>query len=657
MRNGQLCILIFSIFKNAAFVADADKGYLNFSTNATEALTDINGIFNSTETGDNATTLLPGRSETSPTVVESSDSTVSNEATGVTETVPRSLSPADDSSKTPVSTGTPPTAVPTAPPWRPLPVSGLLPPAVTDVSSVCPCNVLQDRCDINCCCDPDCGAETALFTSCSVQLIITDKQMCSLDSARYSLSAAGDGPARVQASVQQEANADTFCIHTANYEEGLSFGNVEVPTNGNFAGLFQRFVGFYFSLNPPPPDKEESHTGPGYMYGDTIQTEDETRRRSIFRLPAPAGTAHCSDANPAAFLTDQSTQCIRSFALVRDCATLSALSLQRYAGFSVLSMKNDGSNAVAMETSSISLQSLEGTRTLLGPSDGSLYSPVLLERPGSAETAVCNNVVLQVRYRVTYSDAGTIVGCSASFVLGAVNSSMLPIQQDFQIVFVQDSAAEIPFPSSGNPGYVVGLPLVAGSRIADGIVQSTNKKGSLTLLKSSASQDCLAESLPRSPVLFGVNMVSGCTLRLEDAGNCSVVSEVLLKVLRGQEVPQYVASFGNSQPQMVMDWVPIKTQTTPTLTQGCTIPLSRDIEVSWTKYGSLVNPQAQIVNVTEVIRSSSSSSLQSLTGGNRIVSISTSVTFVDVSAPPQPGYRAPPSIDAKLPFDFFFPFV
>ncbi|XP_048874665.1 tectonic-1 [Brienomyrus brachyistius] len=654
MRNGLLCILIFCIFKNAAFVADADKGYFNFSTNATEALTDINGIFNSTETGDNATTVLPARPETSPTDVESSVNTVSNEATGVTETVPRNLSPADDSSKASVSTGTPPTAVPTAPPGRPLPVSGSLPPAVTDVSSVCPCNVLQDRCDINCCCDPDCGEEAALFTSCSVELIITDKRMCRLETARYSLIAAEDGPARVQASIEQETNANIFCIHSANYEEGLSFGNIEVPTNGNFAGLFQRFVGFFFSSNPPPPDKQASRTGPGYTYGDTIQTEDEARRRTVFCLPAPAGTAHCSDANPAAFLTDQSTQCIRSFALVRDCATLPALSLQRYAGFSVLSMKNDGSNVVAVETSSISLQSLEGTRTLLGPSDGSLYSPVLLERPGSAETAVCNNVVLQVRYVVTYSEAGTILGCSASFVLGAVNSSMLPIQQDFEIVFVQDSAAEIAFPSSGNPGYVVGLPLVAGSRTADGIVQSTNTKGSLTLLKSSASQDCLAEPLPRSPIVFGLSMVSGCTLRLEDAGNCSVVSEVLLKVLRGQEFPQYVASFGNSQPQMVTDWVPIKTQTTPTLMQGCTIPVSRDIEVSWTKYGSLVNPQAHIVNVTEVIRSSSS---LSLTGGNRVALISTSVTFVDVSAPPQPGYRAPPTIDAKLPFDFFFPFV
>jgi len=33
----------------------------------------------------------------------------------------------------------------------------------------------------------------------------------------------------------------------------------------------------------------------------------------------------------------------------------------------------------------------------------------------------------------------------------------------------------------------------------------------------------------------------------------------------------------------------------------CQIPVSLEIEVKWTKYGSLVNPQARIVNVTATI--------------------------------------------------------
>lgn len=50
-------------------------------------------------------------------------------------------------------------------------------------------------------------------------------------------------------------------------------------------------------------------------------------------------------------------------------------------------------------------------------------------------------------------------------------------------------------------------------------------------------------------------------------------------------------------------------------------------------------------------------SLQPLPGPERTVVISTAVTFVDVSAPAEAGFRAPPTINARLPFSFFFPFV
>lgn len=51
------------------------------------------------------------------------------------------------------------------------------------------------------------------------------------------------------------------------------------------------------------------------------------------------------------------------------------------------------------------------------------------------------------------------------------------------------------------------------------------------------------------------------------------------------------------------------------------------------------------------------SSLQTNSGSERTVLISTAVTFVDASAPAEAGFRARPTINAKLPFNFFFPFV
>lgn len=49
--------------------------------------------------------------------------------------------------------------------------------------------------------------------------------------------------------------------------------------------------------------------------------------------------------------------------------------------------------------------------------------------------------------------------------------------------------------------------------------------------------------------------------------------------------------------------------------------------------------------------------LQTRSGKDRTIVISTAVTFVDVSAPAEAGFRAPPTINAKLPLNFFFPFV
>ncbi|CAH2283777.1 tectonic-1 isoform X2 [Pelobates cultripes] len=146
-------------------------------------------------------------------------------------------------------------------------------------------------------------------------------------------------------------------------------------------------------------------------------------------------------------------------------------------------------------------------------------------------------------------------------------------------------------------------------------------------------------------------------LSYSETAFCQLAADVVLNVLRDQQFPQYVASFGNSQPQNVLDWVPIVdvTALTPTEVNTCKMPVSLELEVRWTKYGSLVNPQAQIVNVTQKITYNAIPT--AFLGSEKLVQIFCSVTFVDVSASAEPGYKAQPTFDAKLPFDFFYPFV
>ncbi|CAM4662755.1 tectonic-1 isoform X2 [Caretta caretta] len=522
-------------------------------------------------------------------------------------------SPAPESSPPPPETPAPPAASPAAAATAAA-RAGPGPAPVTDVATLCVCDLSVAQCDVNCCCDPDCSAaDFSLFTTCSVHIVTGDSQLCTQEAAIYSINVAAHPPERIFKLVDQN-NPSIFCIHATNYKQALSFIPPEMPTSQNFDSLLKQFEGVTFSaesdvlLNTELDAQNFSDTNETarYEYGVPIQTAD-----AFLRLPAPLVSSQCSDANPAGFLVNQAVKCSRMIN-VGNCNTTQALSMLFYTNSSILAVPKS-SQLVNVTVQAITVQSLSGTRTLLNSSD-------VLLLPKNLDNQVCINVVLGVSYSITYTNAGEITDAAVSFVLGTINTKMLPIQQSFEITFTQ----------------------------------STNTHGQLTVLQSSSNQDCLAVEGVRTPVLFGYNMISGCKLRITASTECQLLANIILNVLKGQNFPEYVASFGNSQAQDVLDWVPI-THIQSSEQSLCQIPVSFEIEVKWTKYGSLINPQAKIVNVSATVITTILA--QTHFGSERTIQIASSVTFIDVSTPAEPGYKAPPTIDAKLPFDFFFPFV
>ncbi|NXX57226.1 TECT1 protein, partial [Scopus umbretta] len=531
------------------------------------------------------------------------------------------------------------------------------PAPVTDVAKLCVCDLLVAQCDVNCCCDPDCSAaDFSLFTTCSVPIVTGDSRLCSQKAAIYSLDVEANPPERIFQLIDQ-VNPSVFCIHATNYKQALSFSSPEMPTSENFDQLLKQFGSASFSAEPDswnmntdaqnPSDVNETYR---YEYGVPVQTVD-----AFLRLPSPVVSSWCSDANPAGFLVNQATKCIRSVN-VEKCGNIQAVSMLFYINSSILAV-----SMVNITVQSIIVQSQNGMRTLLNGSDV-LRLPMILDE-------LCINIVLGVSYHITYTDTGEITEAAASFVLGAINKEALSIQQSFEISFTQVNTK--PVPLSGNPGYVVGLPIRAGFRplgypfpveiLFAALTLNTNKYSQFTILQSTSNQDCLAAQGARTPILFGYNMISGCKLRITAAVKCQHLTQTLLDLLKGQSFPEYVASFGNSQAQDVLDWVPVtllhisEQRIYNTFQSSCQIPVSLEIEVKWTKYGSLVNPQARIVNVTATITTTTLKQLPS--GRERTIPVISSVVFTDISSPAEPGYKAWPTINAKLPFDFFFPFV
>ncbi|XP_025789137.1 tectonic-1 isoform X2 [Puma concolor] len=533
-------------------------------------------------------------------------------------------------------------------PKAPGPFSGPRPTPVTDVAALCVCDLSPAQCDVNCCCDPDCSpVDFSVFSACSVPSVTGDSQFCSQKAAIYSLNFTANPPQRIFKLVDQ-INPSIFCIHITNYKPALSFINPEVPDENNFDKLMETSDGFSlnseseisFTIQSDAPDTAK------YEYGVRLQTSD-----SFLRFPSPLTSSLCTDDNPAAFLVNQAVKCTRRINLAQ-CEEIEALGMAYYSSPKILRVPGLRTKAeIPITVQSILMESLN--KTLARLEDTDVLNQTLVE---AGDVKICTNVVLEVKYSLTYTDAGEITKADLSLLLGTVSSAMLPLEQKFEIRFIQQNTK--PVPLSGNPGYVVGLPLAAGfqPQKGSGIIQTMNRYGQLTILRSTAEKDCLALEGIRTPVLFGYDMQSGCKLRLTKAITCQLAVQKVKSLLKGHGFPDYVAPFGNSQAQDVLDWVPIHfISQAPHMKDSCQLPVALVIEVKWTKYGSLLNPQAKIVNVTANLIASSFPETNS--GNERTVLISTAVTFVDVSAPAEAGFRTRPTINAKLPFNFFFPFV
>ncbi|XP_059844132.1 tectonic-1 isoform X1 [Hypanus sabinus] len=520
-----------------------------------------------------------------------------------------------------------------------LPRASNLPDLKINVRTLCVCNLLVGQCDVNCCCDPDCmSSDRSTFSTCDVHIVTGDNELCRQDAAMYSTNSS---------EVVTLINPNLFCIETNNYKKGSSFFAPEVPSTSNFNSLMKQFSGFSFSTDKASstlsPTSVSSSTSSSYQYGMPIKV-----RGGYLKLPAPLATTTCTDNNPAAFLIDQTTHCSRRIQKSTNCTSLPAFSISNYLNVKILPSPDANLNSgIPVFLSSITLKSLNGTLIRLKDFAVNNWLP-------NQDVNICRNIVLEVKYIIVYNSKGTIVNALAALVLGTIDSNLVPVQQRFQIIFIQENTVGVPV--SGNPGYIVGLPLVAGfgPNATVGIIQSKNRFGQLTVMKSSANQDCLQMVGFRTPVLFGYNLNSGCIMRITNVTTCHQWSNIIRNLLIGQNFPQSVASFGNTPVQNVKDWVTIQKATSIIQRCGCEVPESLMLEVKWTKYGSLINPQAKIVEVTQTIRETCI--LRSLKTATNLY-ISTSVKFTDVSTSAQPGYKSKPMLYINLPYDFFFPFV
>ncbi|XP_035681133.1 tectonic-3-like [Branchiostoma floridae] len=619
-----------------------------------------------------------------------------------------------------VSTAAP--AAPTTPaPATEAPATQTTFPVNTNVGS-CTCDLTLNACDVNCCCDADCSSQDAQsFSQCLENLYKPDDRLCVQDHII------------VFENTQFVSNLESnnlFCIYTDNYP-GRNYytGADTVETEQAFQDLVQTYETTSYSQVGSTATVYENF----YKSGDPIYTVNESGAQGTLGLPKADITSNCLDSSVAGFLLDETTSCTREWnSLADQCETSPSLNANIY----YLGLKVARTPALFQSTLPPTTAAATGTATVptvttVAMTTANVTAAVTTSLPGNATadnttnlfdnpdlvnftltnitcqdregnivsctfpagsvpapvyngtSGLCDNVVLQVAYTVTHNGSQGISAVEVSFTLGSVLSTQTSVQQSFAITFgKQDSVAG--FRRSGNPGYVVGEPVLAGNLVQTtsattaeqlrSIVVSSDRNSWLSMLSSSADGSCVTSSTDRASVVFGEDMRSGCLLTVfftNITDVCTLLQSTANDALLGTNPPTHVAMFGNSQLDTVGDWVEILrvnepvAQTTGFRTTTCrNVVLGMHIEVLYANIGALSNPQPKILAVRFRFENPQDITFtcvgtQCQAGGPQAAQqfeVVSSVSFIDASSSPTASLAEYPTIRTQLPYDFFYPF-
>ena len=547
----------------------------------------------------------------------------------------------------------------------------------TGSNSGCVCDLIVNGCDPNCCCDVDCSAsDKESFNECvEAKNVIFDDRTCVSDqtifikNVPFTTKNTGDG---------------LLCIYHNNNQGQAEYSDVSViMSNEDFTeSIHSRNV---YSYEVQNGDTNGQKATKNYKVGDKIILVFPNHVKGNLALPTMLGSSSCNDYNAAGYFQNDDTACARSFSdLSLECSNSPALSAPRYYSNFQVAMSpqalvfstNTTSNSSTSYTSynmsllltpqlSLPLWCQDST----GMKDRCSFTtpPVPVY---NASTKTCENVVTEVAYTFVYSnETSNLKQLNVSFVLQNIQENFL---QKFSIRFLKEGHDNV-FMKSGNPGYLVDQPILAG-RLANqadkkAIILSTNRKEWLTVPKATLDGSCTEGVNDRLSVTFKMNARSGCMIRLNQSNDCSLLQDIILKALLGTSPPDYVASFGNSDVSNAADWVKIIEDERPGKGEGsgsiCSnMVLGMNIEILFANVGYLANPQAKIVGVRFKYEKPQTITYQCVgqfcsgrSSASQFVEVVSSVSFIDVSQPPISDQKSLPEFQSKAPSDFFHPFL
>lgn len=301
------------------------------------------------------------------------------------------------------------------------------------------------------------------------------------------------------------------------------------------------------------------------------------------------------------------------------------------------------------------------------------------------EANICRQALQKLSYEIYYDMQNTITSVKISAHSVDIPIGAKGVRQYFSVSFIPIGSNEFvdnqiavePRPRSGNPGYIFGLPTLAGTALNEDDKIYSDTLG-LTV-RNGGKCDTLSHNLT---VGFGEDMVVGCTISLtlamlEDLCT-SLTNPLLQKMNVGSQiifVPRWliqhqdvVGIFGNADPLVRNQWIPIfngldkpdaavrSRMWLPQEAKCDGVVTHLRLYISWTHVGSTHNPQAKIVSAVKEHEASVPLVHNSPFEDKEKFHFTTTVTWIYVDPENILVKPREPSLLLNVPNDIFYPF-
>ncbi|KAM7416660.1 hypothetical protein PAMA_018627 [Pampus argenteus] len=477
----------------------------------------------------------------------------------------------------------------------------------------CPCDLTLRNCDVRCCCDKDCSAEDLkLFGS-----------SCLPGPFGGQVSPAPDYQCSVKTSEDSPDWFPFLCVTSP-------------PENNPYLGLF--YQGDTITPKPSPSFQRPALSAPApdnvYSQGSPIFTSND----QYFTIPQRA-LRNCVTNAPVAFLKDFQFKCVN---LLQSCPVGSPL--QTLLTDLRIQVNNGQGGDVTVDV-------IDEVALDLSQFISSTYAVA-----SSVERQMCENVTLALDYKF-YWKANGITSIKLTRTVGTVTLN------DSVVLTTRYSAAFLNGefmgePNSGNPGYQVGRPVIAG--IVDTLENNTGSIQRTSINLWQPVSDGLCSTAEKKPVVFGENSTSGCLLTVsqQNLTQCNLLREIVTSLQAALNTATYVAKSGNPDALNMADWVNItfvtmnSSTTTENTTSSCNaVPSHLHIHV-WSLITGMIDGKPQRdIRALQVSYSLSTWALK-CGGGDispcvdptetQLFPVTSSVTFTDIpvnTGPPKTRFQ------------------